>query len=259
MANKIKFTVISDKFEDFINKLSDLTTIDDTIKLKIDNDNILMYSMLGGNVMLAFKNYLIDKSDYLKSDELEFTYDVIIANSKKFVKNLGFIKSSDKITIELNCKESPEDETIMNTRSIQVVGGKLKVNWLAGERYEMKDINKTVLSQRLDTKNRKWSFKLENQDFLDVKKLSSINSDKIINISVQSGKVVLSETSAWELEIGEIEDRNANLIFNKRFLNCINDILNSIEFSMFETFILIKDENSNLMLSYEQDFSDDDV
>jgi len=259
MANKIKFTVIPDKFEDFINKLSDLTTIDDTIKLKIDNDNILMYSMLGGNVMLAFKNYLIDKSDYLKSDELEFTYDVIIANSKKFVKNLGFIKSSDKITIELNCKESPEDDTIMNTRSIQVVGGKLKVNWLAGERYEMKDINKTVLSQRLDTKNRKWSFKLENQDFLDVKKLSSINSDKIINISVQSGKVVLSETSAWELEIGEIEDRNANLIFNKRFLNCINDSLNSIEFSMFETFILIKDENSNLMLSYEQDFSDDDV
>ena len=259
MANKIKFTVIPDKFEDFINKLSDLTTIDDTIKLKIDNDNILMYSMLGGNVMLAFKNYLIDKSDYLKSDELEFTYDVIIANSKKFVKNLGFIKSSDKITIELNCKESPEDDTIMNTRSIQVVGGKLKVNWLAGERYEMKDINKTVLSQRLDTKNRKWSFKLENQDFLDVKKLSSINSDKIINISVQSGKVVLSETSAWELEIGEIEDRNANLIFNKRFLNCINDSLHSIEFSMFETFILIKDENSNLMLSYEQDFSDDDV
>jgi len=259
MANKVKFTVISEKFEDLINKLSELTAIDDTIKLKIDNENILMYSMLGGNVMLAFKNYLIDKSEYLKSEDLEFTYDVIIANSKKFVKNLSFIKSSDKITIELNCKESPEDETVMSTRSIQVVGGKLKVNWLAGERYEMKDINKTVLGQRLNLKNRKWSFKLEKQDFLDVKKLSSINSDKIININVNSGKVVLSETSAWELEVGEIENRNANLIFNKRFLNCINDSFEQIEFSMFETFILIKDENSNLMLSYEQDFSDDDV
>jgi hypothetical protein len=123
----------------------------------------------------------------------------------------------------------------------------------------MKDINKTVLGQRLNLKNRKWSFKLEKQDFLDVKKLSSINSDKIININVNSGKVVLSETSAWELEVGEIENRNANLIFNKRFLNCINDSFEQIEFSMFETFILIKDENSNLMLSYEQDFSDDDV
>jgi hypothetical protein len=259
MSNKVKFTVIPEKFEDFINKLSDLTSIDDTIKLKIDNDNILMYSMLGGNVMLAFKNYLIDKSEYLKSDELEFTYDVIIANSKKFVKNLGFIKSSDKITIEINCKESPEDDSIMNARSIQVVGGKLKVNWLAGERYEMKDINKTVLEQRLNLKNRKWSFKLDNQDFLDVKKLSSINSDKIINITVQDGSVILSETSAWELEVGEIENRTANLIFNKRFLNCIDDGLKTIEFSMFETFILIKDENSNLMLSYEQDFSDDDI
>jgi hypothetical protein len=259
MSNKVKFTVIPEKFEDFINKLSDLTSIDDTIKLKIDNDNILMYSMLGGNVMLAFKNYLIDKSEYLKSDELEFTYDVIIANSKKFVKNLGFIKSSDKITIEINCKESPEDDSIMNARSIQVVGGKLKVNWLAGERYEMKDINKTVLEQRLNLKNRKWSFKLDNQDFLDVKKLSSINSDKIINITVQDGSVILSETSAWELEVGEIENRTANLIFNKRFLNCIDDSLKTIEFSMFETFILIKDENSNLMLSYEQDFSDDDI
>ena len=93
---------------------------------------------------------------------------------KKFVKNLGFIKSSDKITIEINCKESPEDDSIMNTRSIQVVGGKLKVNWLAGERYEMKDINKTVLEQRLNLKNRKWSFKLDNQDFLDVKKLTKL-------------------------------------------------------------------------------------
>ena len=45
MANKIKFKIKSDKFSDFINKLEDLTKISDTIKLKIDNDNILMYSM----------------------------------------------------------------------------------------------------------------------------------------------------------------------------------------------------------------------
>ena len=223
MINKVKFTVIGEQFEDFINKLSDLTLIDDTIKLKIDNQNILMYSMLGGNVMLAFKNYLVDKSEYLTSVDLEFTYDVIIANAKKFVKNLGFIKSSEKITIELSCKESPEDDQIMVTRSIQVVGGKLKVNWPAGERYEMRDINKTILAQKLDITQRNWFFRIENRDFLDVKRLSSINSDRIININVQAGRVVLSEDAAWELEIGAIEDRNANLIFNKRFLNCIND------------------------------------
>ncbi len=259
MANKIKFKINSDKMSDFISKLDDLTKIEDTIKLKIDSDNILLYSILGGNVMLAFKNYLLKTSDYFKSDEFDFTLDIILSNAKKFVKNLNFLLQSDSVTIEFTYKESPDEENVMNARSIQVVGGKLKVNWLAGERYEMRDINKDVLKQRLDIKNRKWFFKLSTQEFSDVKKLSSINSDKIININVNSGKVVLSETAAWELEIDEIEDRNANLIFNKRFLNCIDADREFIEFSMFETFILIKDDQTNLMLSYEQDFSDDDV
>jgi hypothetical protein len=259
MANKIKFKINSDKMSDLISKLDDLTKIEDTIKLKIDGENILMYSILGGNVMLAFKNYLLKTSDYFDSDEFDFTLDVILSNAKKFVKNLNFLLQSNSVTIEFTYKESPDDENIMNARSMQVVGGKLKVNWLAGERYEMRDIDKSVLKQKLDLKHRKWSFKINKSEFGDVKKLSSINSDKIININVNSGKVVFSETAAWELEITEIEDRNANLIFNKRFLNCIDADREDIEFSMFDTFILIKDDETNLMLSYEQDFSDEDV
>jgi hypothetical protein len=258
MANKIKFKVKGDKFSDFINKLDDLTKIDDTIKLKIDNDNILMYSMLGGNVMLAFKNYLINTREYLDyGDDLDYSMDVIIVNAKKFVKNLNFIKESEKITMEVTYKESPDDDSVMNARSVQVVGGKLKVNWLAGEHFEMRDINKSILKQRLDFKNRKWNFNISKSEFSDVKKLSSINSDRIININIIGGKVTLSETAAWELEIDSIDDRNANLMLNKKFLNCINDNVDKVEFNIFETFMLVKDDISNLMLSFEQDFSED--
>ena len=260
MANKIKFKIKSDKFADFINKLDDLTKISDTIKLKIDNDNILMYSMLGGNVMLAFKNYLINTRDYLEyGDDMEYSMDVIIANAKKFVKNLNFIKESEKITLDISYKESPDDESLMNARSLQVVGGKLKVNWISGEHYEMRDINKVALSQRLNLKNRKWAFVIEKSDFSDVKKLSSINGERIINITVVDGKVLLSERAAWEMEIGSIEStRSANLILNKKFLSCINDSMETIEFSIFDTFMLVKDDYSNLMLSFEQDFEDED-
>lgn len=259
MANKIKFKVKGDKFSDFINKLDDLTKIDDTIKLKIDNDNILMYSMLGGNVMLAFKNYLINTREYLDyGDDLDYSMDVIIVNAKKFVKNLNFIKESEKITMEVTYKESPDDDSVMNARSVQVVGGKLKVNWLAGEHFEMRDINKAVLKQRLDFKNRKWHFDISKSEFSDVKKLSSINSDRIININIIGGKVTLSETAAWELEIDSIDDRNANLMLNKKFLNCINDNVDKVEFNIFETFMLVKDDISNLMLSFEQNFEDED-
>jgi hypothetical protein len=257
MANKLKFKIKSDKISDFIDKLDELTKIEDTIKLKIDGDNILMYSILGGNIMLAFKNYLIDTSDYFEFDDFDFTLDVIIVNSKKFVKNLNFLKESEKVTIEFSYKESQDDDNIMNARSIQVVGGKLKVNWLAGEHYELRDINKDALKNNLNIKNRKWFFNINKNDFSDVKKLSSINGDRIININISSGKVIFSEKAAWELEIDSIDDdKNSSLMLNKKFLSCINDN-DDIEFSIFENFMLIKNENSNLMLSFEQDFSDD--
>jgi hypothetical protein len=259
MADKVKFKINSDKFVDFISKLDDLTKIEDTIKLKIDNDNILMYSMMSsGQTMLAFKNYLVNTRDYLEyGDDLEYSIDIIIANAKKFVKNLNFIKDSDKITFEITYKESPDDDTIMNGRSLQIVGGKLKVNWISAEHYEMRDINKGALSQRLNLKNRKWFFNINKSEFSDVKKLSSINSERIINISVLSGKVTLSERASWELEIESIDDdRSASLMLNKKFLSCINE-MDNIEFSIFETFMLVRDDNSNLMLSFEQDFSDD--
>lgn len=260
MASKVKFKIKSEKFTDFINKLDDLTKIEDTIKLKIDNDNILMYSMMGGNVMLAFKNYLIKTRDYLDyGDDLEYSIDIIIANAKKFVRNLNFIKDSDKVTMEITYKESPDDDTIMTGRSLQVSGGKLKVNWMAAEHFEMRDINKVALKQRLDLKGRKWNFTINKSDFSDVRKLSNINSERIVNINIINGKVTLSENAAWELEIDSIDvDRNANLMLNKRFLSCINDDMENIEFNIFETFMLIKDDISNLMLSFEQDFSDQD-
>ena len=215
---------------------------------------------MGGNVMLAFKNYLVQTSDYLETtDEFDFALDVIIANAKKFVKNLQFLTQSEKIGLDITYKASQDDDSVMNARSIVVTGGKLKVNWLAAEHYEMRDINKQALKQRLDLKSRKWSFKISKSEFTDIKKLSSINSERIIHITVSGTKVSLSERAAWELEIDSLEiERNANLMLNKKFLSCINNEKEHIEFSIFDNFMLIKDDNSNLMLSFEQDFSDDE-
>lgn len=218
-----------------------------------------MYSVLGGNVMLAFKNYLLSTKDFLETNsDFDSTIDLILPNSKKFVKNLNFIKENKKITLEVNYKQSADDDNTLNARSIQIVGGKLKVNWLTGEHYEVRDINKNILKQRLDLKNRKWSFNILKSDFNDIKKLSNINSERIINITVLNGIVTFSEKAAWELEIDKLEkERTSNLILNKKFLNSINDE-NDVEVNIFDSFMLIKDENSNLMLSFEQDFSEDE-
>lgn len=258
MATKTKLKLKKERFSDFVDKLTDLTAISDTIKLKIDNKHIMVYSTLGGQVLLAFKNYLLDTKEYLDYEDLEYSIDVVIVNAKKFVKNLNFLMQSDKLTIDITHKASPDDESVMIARGIQINGGRLKVNWIAGEHYEIRDIDKSILQERLDIRLRKWNFVIEKSDFTDIKKLSTINDGKLLNISASNGKVTISENAAWELQISDCDsDKNSNMILNKKFLKSIDDS-KDVDFSIFENFMLIKDDNTNLMLSYEQDFSEED-
>ena len=110
MAGKVKLKVVPSMFSDFIEKLNTVASIDDTVKLKIDNENILMYAMLGGgNVILAFKNFLLPTKEYFDNDMEDFSLDIIIPSAKRFVKYLAFIKDMDKIGFDVSYKESPDD------------------------------------------------------------------------------------------------------------------------------------------------------
>jgi len=262
MANKLTLQLNKDKFSDFVTKLQDLTNISDAIKLKIDNDNILAYSMISNDVsVLALKNYLLNTDEYINNFKSESTFDFIITSAAKFVKNLKFFNSELPIKLELIYKSTTDDDEIMHVRSSNFSNGKLKISCIGGELSKIRDINKVALDARLNPKNSKWGFKISKSDFQDVKKLSSINSeDKIINVIVENGKVSIMEEYKWELEIDDLQnDKNTKITFNKKYLSNINDGLDNIEFKIFETFILVKDDNSNLMLSFETNFEDSNV
>ena len=135
MANKIKIDINGDGFGEFVSKLTDLSGIDDSVRLKIDNKDILMYSILGRNVLLAFKNFLIPTRDILTlEDDIDYQLDLIIPNVKKFVKNLGLIKDQNKVKIEFSYKESYDDNSIYQVRYFQVSSGKFKINWIGGDK-----------------------------------------------------------------------------------------------------------------------------
>lgn len=258
MSKKVKLKFKKNNFINFLTKLKDLSSIDDTIKIKIDSENILIYSMFGGSVMLAFKNYLLKTDDYFdNSQSIDYTLDIIIPNCNKFVKNLEFLYDSKDVIFNVDSVESRDDEHKFEARKIQISGDKLKINWISGELYEIRDINKDNLYSRINLNNKKWGFKITKSQFSDIKKLSSINSGKLININVLNGKINIYEESSWEIQVGDISDVNSNFSINKKFLKCINDTNDFLEFHLFENFILVNDEESNLMLSYEQSFDDD--
>lgn len=257
---KISLKLKSTNFTDFVNKLHDLSQIHDTIKIKMSAKEILMYSMISNDVaVLALKSYQLNTKDYFENLNQEQTIDFIITSSGKFVKNLRFFNIDKTIKLDLVCKPMPDDDSILHVRSAQFSNERLKISSIGGEQFKIRDITSTILSTRLNPKNSKWNFKISSQDFSDVKKLSSINSEeKTLYINVTSNKVTMSEPSKWELEIDEINHKNEQLIFNKKYLSNINDNCEQIQFLIFETFILVKDEISNLMLSFETNFETED-
>lgn len=260
MASKLSLIFNKSKFVDFISKLKDLTNIDDTIKIKIDKAGILIYSTLANDVsVLALKSYYLKTEDYIDNFDSEYTFDYIITSATKIVKNLSFFDTNVAVKLDIVYKELPEDDTIMHVRSGQFSNGKLKISCIGAEYYKIRDINSTVLEARLDRKNTKWTFEISQSDFLDVKKLASINSeDRIMLVNVLNGKVTISETAKWEIEIDEIDFKNTTLTLLKKYLSNINADNSVIRFDIFETFILVKDDNSNLMMSFEQDFDAED-
>jgi hypothetical protein len=258
MNQKLKIQFNQSNFDDFISKVKDLTKISDVIKMKIDNESIFIYSMLGGETMvLAFKNYEINTEDYLIiKEELTHRINIIITNAKKFVKNLNFIKKDEKI--EMLIQHKPEDDENSEARNVRINNGKFKLQIETGETSEIRNIEKEQLAQRLDLKNKNWSFRVKNSDFSDIKSLASINSDdtrRILHLTIEDYKVIVSESQLWELEVDETTEDDKHLMINKKFLSSINDNGGDIDFHVFETFILIKDNISQLMISFEQDFN----
>lgn len=260
MSGKIIFNFNLKAFSDFVDKLQDLTNISDIIKLKIDKDNIMAYSMISNDVsVLCLKNFLLKTNDYIDNFDSDDKFDYIITGAPKFVKNLKFFNSDLPILMEVNYKPSYEDKEVMHIRSTRFSNGKLKISCVGGELSNIRDISKTKIESILNIKNSKWGFRINKSDFSDIKKLSNINSeDKILNVVVEKGIVSVNEEYKWELEVDKLKnDKSTKITFNKKYLSNINGEREFIDFNVFETFILVKDDNSNLMLSFETDFQND--
>jgi hypothetical protein len=261
MSKKISFKLKSDKFDDLIGKIKDISNINEVVKLKINKDNILMYSMRANDTaVLALKSYYVPTTDYFEDFNEDEMYNFIIVNAPKFIKGLLFFDGKTQIKLDVTTKPHHEEENNVQVRSAQFTNGKLKILTVGGEDSKIRDIKADMLENRTDIENSEWKFQIGKQDFQDIRKLSSIDSEeKILTMNVEKGKVLAGEDSKWELFVGNAnKEINYKIIFNKKYLSNINQELDIIDFYMFETFILVKDSNSNLMLSFEQTFDEND-
>jgi hypothetical protein len=263
-VSKLKFEFNKTEYSNFVDKLQDLAHISDVIKLKIDKDFIMAYSLVASDsAVLCLKNYYLKTSKYLNGWKTDSVFDFVISSSAKFCKNLRFFETFDVIKVEIHYKSSYENPDVMHIRAMIVStpamkGDRLKMTLVGSELSRIRDINREILSAKLNPRLSKWSFTLQNEDFNTVKRMSSINSDdKILNIVVDSELVYFSDNGKWDIQVATAATQNTKVTFSKKYLSNITSDSSEIDIKIFETFILVSDEESSLLLSFETDFESD--
>lgn len=243
--------VVKENFSDFKDKISNLSNISNNLKIRFENDKILVYAAKNVETAIqAFKSYTLELSDYFECDNTGI-YELVITESAKFAKNISLFNNDKDIKLDITYKKTSD---INHIRSACFSNGKIKANVIGGELHAMMATNISKLSNSFNLDNSLWGFNISKEDFKNIKKMCAINSEEtVVNVSVENGIVTLNELTKWEYVVDEISHKNDNVVLIKKYLSFVTGN-EDIEINVFEKFILVDDGISKLMLGIEQTF-----
>lgn len=232
--------------KEIVTVLKDLTRIDQMIKIKFDQDNVLFYSKAGkDNSIHAFKSFLYPIQDFIIADEY-INIDFIIINGTNFVKNLElFINKDIDVKGKLQYKEKEKVASMM-----YITDGKLKLNFVTGDYRQIKDISKQDIENKMNPDYANFTFTMTGDDFTEIKKLSALNKAETISMRVKKEKLEFFD-KRWSVYIQDLPNtEDETWSFNNKYLKSIAGS-NEINIHMFDQFLLFKEENIALMIGLE--------
>ena len=253
---KVKFKLKSEKLEELKTIISDLCKIDKQIKIKVSEGKFSIYSSgsigerKANSPVLALKYFFFDKEEFLYLEE-DVDFDWVIGSGTTLNKKLSFLDTSKDIVGTLNASNMKGSNYVSN---VLFTDGKLKFTLSGQDPMEIKDIKLSQLNSLTDVSNSITKFSVNTDDFNTAKSLVNIETDEIISITLNNNKTLFRQSS-WELEVGTNDYESSKTIsFNKKYLKSITNS-QDINWIVFPTFLLFKEDNQTFMVSYEQDFS----
>jgi hypothetical protein len=261
---KLKFILKYEKLSEFIEVIEDLSKIKPVVRFKFESHNLLIYSCdtpsdasTGNQSIISFKSYNFEKDYFFEfSDEYnklsEEKFDFITKNVKIFKKKLSFFQQhKNDIKGEFNIKDE-RGEYLIN--SLKMSNGKFTFSLVGQNSSIIKDISLNKLNLILDPENSEFHFSFSKKDFLNVKKASEIELEEIISILIKQKGIYFSQSS-WELLVSKPkEDFTKSIHFDRKHLKSLNPKEDTLNFWIYPRFILFKEQNKNMMISYEQNF-----
>ena len=244
-----KFSMTLTQLNFFLDKVHDLLSIDDEILLKINNDNILLYSIVGEKMNVnAFKSFVFKTSEiFTFNTELPKEIRYIITNGSKFENTLkNFLAYKD----DIECEFFMNDDTYAD--NFKLKNSRLRLGLNGGDirgmntTIDIEKINKTLNKDNIDFK-----FVLDKESYSQIKKIASIdNENDILSLVIHNKKLTIGE-GGWVLGICDIEHDNLSITFPKKYFKSMTFTENEINVYVFDTFILVDNLNTNLLIALE--------
>ena len=252
--DNIKFDISQSNLIRLLNKLKDLSKINEKkiVVFKFEYDSLILFSFVGKNFknIYAFKNYVF------KFDDI-FDFITEITEPLSFISKNGihlyhtlnqFTDYGDSLKFEI----SPSTISSGFADSMKITNDKLQTSMSAGDNMVVgKDITLEDINMLMDTTNSLFHFTLPSSEYDKIKKMSTIvvKENDIITITIEN-KILYFGESKWRLRICDIDQEDYSYTFPKRYFNTISTT-SDIEIDVFDTYILTKYDDYNLMIVLE--------
>jgi len=244
-----KFSMNLTQLAFFLDKVHDLTAIDNEILLKIDKENILLYAAVGEkNNINAFKSFIFKTDEIFSfSSDIEKEIRFIIVNAKKFETTLkNYLDYQD----DIKCEFFMNDDTYVD--NLKLKNSKLKLSIIGGDcRAVNTNIDMTMIGNITDKNLIDFQFSLDKNSFTKIKKIGDIdNENDILTLNIIDNRLTIGE-NGWDLEICELDHDELNITFPKKYFKSITFTEDSITVYVFDNFILIDNKNTTLLIALE--------
>lgn len=251
-SENISLICTTTQLDNLLKKIKDLTSINSRIVIRIEKNNILLFSFVGDTFkdIHAFKNYIFqfDQIFTIKKGEIENPIFFISKNGKSLYRKLeNFLDYENEIKCKISIDTDDQCVNFINFSNskldIKIIGGDPLI---VGSEISIDDINFLM-----DIDKSLFNFRLNRIDFLKIKKIGAIENElkSVLNLNINNKILSLGETK-WKLNITDIDYDDISFSFPKSYFNTINST-DFIDIYAFDGFILCKYDDYNLMIILE--------
>lgn len=248
-VNKLIFELNPDIVDTFQSDLNNLAKVSDELKIKIYDDEVMIYAKAGPKrTVHAFKSYIYDRDKFMinQSDE-NLKMDFIIINSRNFARILNIItKKGNPIGFKI---EQYEAEQVAHR--LYISDNKIDLDFLGGNYLEIRDFDIEEVRDNMDVDLADFNFELNKEDYEEIKRLASLNKNDVVNFRIRKGNIEFFDTR-WNIKVGEVDDyEDMEWTFDIKYFKTINNNNKNLNIYVFNQSLLIKQDNEIYMIALQ--------